>query len=185
MTFLVSFVDDTGFRALLTSELETIFSQAPEAPNSVTNPRVREAFLRATGQLAESSTAAMNSKKRIPGEEDDCPICYDTMYQVSDAQLTFCEECGNALHKECFTECISFLQILYCNICSPTDQMKKALAKVAGMLRVSGAVRNGGLLRPRNLLVHLPTIAGLSTWLVSFRVLMAAVIQPHVGRCVE
>ncbi|KAF9450267.1 hypothetical protein P691DRAFT_726392 [Macrolepiota fuliginosa MF-IS2] len=92
-------------KALLTSELESVFSHAPEAPNSVTNPRVREAFLRATGQLAESSTAAAaNSKKRIPGEEDDCPICYDTMYGVVETTLVFCEECGNALHKECFMQ---------------------------------------------------------------------------------
>lgn len=92
-------------RALLTSELETVFAQAPEAPNSVTHPRVLDAYLRATGQKAEASTAASSSKKRIPGEEDDCPICYDTMYGVAEATLTFCEECGNALHKECFEQC--------------------------------------------------------------------------------
>ncbi|KAF5358130.1 hypothetical protein D9756_001165 [Leucocoprinus leucothites] len=91
-------------KALLTSELESVFSSAPEAPNSVTNPRVREAFLRATGQLAESSSAITNSKKRIPGEEDDCPICYDTMFGVAEIGLAFCEECGNALHKECFVQ---------------------------------------------------------------------------------
>jgi hypothetical protein len=93
---------------LLTSELESVFSAAPEAPNSVTNPRVNEAFMRATGQLAESSTATSNKKRRIPGEEDDCPICYDTMFQVAEAALAFCEVCGNALHKECFTQCSSF-----------------------------------------------------------------------------
>ncbi|XP_006457740.1 hypothetical protein AGABI2DRAFT_63594 [Agaricus bisporus var. bisporus H97] len=91
-------------KALLTSELETVFAQAPEAPNSVTHPRVLDAYLRATGQKAEASTAASSSKKRIPGEEDDCPICYDTMYGVAEATLTFCEECGNALHKECFEQ---------------------------------------------------------------------------------
>jgi len=94
------------FRALLTDELESVFAKAPEAPNSVTSPRVREAFLRATGQIAESSSAATNIKRRIPGEEDDCPICYDTMYHVAEAALTFCEECGNALHKECFVQCM-------------------------------------------------------------------------------
>jgi hypothetical protein len=92
-------------RALLTSELETVFAQAPEAPNSVTHPRVLEAYLRATGQKAESSSAAQSSRKRIPGEEDDCPICYDTMHRVAEVALTFCEECGNALHKECFEQC--------------------------------------------------------------------------------
>ncbi|KAJ3566893.1 hypothetical protein NP233_g6707 [Leucocoprinus birnbaumii] len=91
-------------KALITSELESVFAAAPEAPNSVTNPRVRDAFLRATGQVAETSSAATSNKKRIPGEEDDCPICYDTMYQVAEKSLAFCEECGNALHKECFTQ---------------------------------------------------------------------------------
>jgi len=101
-------------RALLTDELESVFAKAPEAPNSVTNPRVREAFLRATGQIAESSSAATNTKRRIPGEEDDCPICYDTMYHVAEAALTFCEECGNALHKECFVQCMLLL-VLRCS----------------------------------------------------------------------
>ncbi|KAJ7203801.1 hypothetical protein GGX14DRAFT_647966 [Mycena pura] len=45
--------------------------------------------------------AAAGPKRRIPGEEDDCPICYDNMNAATE-MLTFCEECGNAVHGECF-----------------------------------------------------------------------------------
>ena len=49
-----------------------------------------------------------STNKRIPGPDDDCPICYDGMHGVAEASLVFCEECGNALHKECFQQCESF-----------------------------------------------------------------------------
>jgi len=45
------------------------------------------------------------SKKRILAEGDDCPICYEAMHDVDVKTLTFCEECGNALHTECFNQC--------------------------------------------------------------------------------
>lgn len=51
---------------------------------------------------------AGGNNKRIPGPDDDCPICYDGMHGVAEASLVFCEECGNALHKECFQQCGSF-----------------------------------------------------------------------------
>ncbi|EKM82298.1 hypothetical protein AGABI1DRAFT_34029 [Agaricus bisporus var. burnettii JB137-S8] len=54
-------------KALLTSELETVFAQAPEAPNSVTHPRVLDAYLRATGQKAEAA--------RQTGKEITCVWC--------------------------------------------------------------------------------------------------------------
>ncbi|KAG6810111.1 hypothetical protein H0H92_013253 [Tricholoma furcatifolium] len=94
-------------RALLTSELETIFANAPLAPNSIANPRIREAHARATGKAtaATSSTDASTSeKRRIPGPDDDCPICYEAMHEVGEASLAFCEECGNAIHKQCFEQ---------------------------------------------------------------------------------
>ncbi|KAJ2912463.1 hypothetical protein MD484_g7946, partial [Candolleomyces efflorescens] len=70
-------------KALLTSELETIFANAPIAPNAVTSRRVQEAYARATGKVSESA-ATTDSKKKIPEEEDDCPICYETMYQAKE-----------------------------------------------------------------------------------------------------
>jgi len=68
---------------------------------------------------------AGSKNKRIPGPDDDCPICYDGMHGVAEASLVFCEECGNALHKECFQQCGSFNSPLFganpsflCHICS-------------------------------------------------------------------
>ena len=71
---------------------------------------MREAHARATGKAPTTSMAedAGGNNKRIPGPDDDCPICYDGMHGVAEASLVFCEECGNALHKECFQQCGSF-----------------------------------------------------------------------------
>jgi len=92
-------------KALLTSELQDIFSQAPLAPNALANARVREAYARATGKATSSSAAAKQpEKKRVPGPEDDCPICYENMHRAKADILVWCEECGNGLHKECFTQ---------------------------------------------------------------------------------
>ncbi|KAF8163789.1 hypothetical protein B0H34DRAFT_650575 [Crassisporium funariophilum] len=92
-------------KALLTSELETIFAEAPLAPNSVAHAHIREAHARAIGKPIDSTLMASTSKnKRIPGPDDDCPICYDGMHGVAEKLLVFCEECGNALHKECFQQ---------------------------------------------------------------------------------
>lgn len=98
-------------RALLSNELETIFANAPEAPNSLTNPYVKAAYLKAIGKgedAEEEEAKAEESdknRKRIPQEGDDCPICYESMHDVEVKKLTFCEECGNALHNECFQQC--------------------------------------------------------------------------------
>jgi len=99
---------ESGFwyqKALLTTELETIFAEAPLAPNSVEHPRVSEAYAQATGKATSSKvTDDSTNKRRIPGPEDDCPICYETMHVVDTKSLTFCVECGNALHNECFEQ---------------------------------------------------------------------------------
>ena len=102
-------------RALLTSELETIFAQAPLAPNSVAHAHVREAHARATGKAPSTSVPEedASTNKRIPGPDDDCPICYDGMHGIAETLLVFCEECGNALHKECFQQCGSLFSPLF------------------------------------------------------------------------
>lgn len=92
-------------KALLSSELQEIFSHAPPAPNSVINQRARDAYARATGKAttpSEESEAA--KKRRTPGPEDDCPICYESMHGVEGNTLIWCETCANAVHKECFTQ---------------------------------------------------------------------------------
>ncbi|KAJ7030317.1 hypothetical protein C8F04DRAFT_1113961 [Mycena alexandri] len=94
-------------KALLTNELEEIFANAPLAPNALAHPRIREAYARAIGKSQAPSTPEATSagpKKRLPGEDDDCPICYDKMHGVAETTLAFCEECGNAVHKECFAQ---------------------------------------------------------------------------------
>ncbi|KAF5323878.1 hypothetical protein D9611_008410 [Ephemerocybe angulata] len=93
-------------KALLTSELESIFANAPAAPNAVTNRRVQEAYARATGKVPATAEAGSSKKdnRKIPGEDDDCPICYETMFGVKEDKLVFCEDCGNALHSGCFAQ---------------------------------------------------------------------------------
>jgi hypothetical protein len=94
-------------RALLTSELEQIFAEAPLAPNSFAHPRIREAHARAIGKTIDAAPSTSGKNKRMPGEDDDCPICYESMHGVNEKSLVFCEDCGNALHKECFQQCTS------------------------------------------------------------------------------
>ncbi|KAL7283567.1 hypothetical protein ACG7TL_003002 [Trametes sanguinea] len=89
--------------ALLTSELEEIFANAPRAPSAVAHDRIRNAYAQATGK-AVASTSQTNAKKRIPGKDDDCPVCYENMHGIAEKLLTFCEECGNGLHLQCFQE---------------------------------------------------------------------------------
>ncbi|KAI9512842.1 hypothetical protein F5148DRAFT_1160312 [Russula earlei] len=89
-------------KALLTSELQNIFANAPQAPNALAHDKVLEAYARATGKASTSTPS--DSKRRIPGPEDNCPICYESMHEVSQDKLMFCEECGNALHTECFDQ---------------------------------------------------------------------------------
>ena len=102
-------------RALLTAELQTIFSQAPHAPNSVASSRVREAYDRATGKVTTAiSSPSDKNNRRIPGPDDDCPICYESMHAMDRKKLTWCEECGNALHGECFEQCKKKFSPLVC-----------------------------------------------------------------------
>ncbi|KDQ28578.1 hypothetical protein PLEOSDRAFT_1102621 [Pleurotus ostreatus PC15] len=135
-------------KALLTSELQDIFSQAPVAPNAipVAPTGVREEFVRVTGRPIRVSPSPSPSpsppaspdyrnldfidltvtpprkkqkgkdkdkgkekekerekdKRKIPGPDDDCPICYEGMHQVDVKTLEFCAECGKAVHNECF-----------------------------------------------------------------------------------
>ncbi|KAJ3548010.1 hypothetical protein NMY22_g1441 [Coprinellus aureogranulatus] len=139
-------------KALLTSELEEIFANAPAAPNAVTNRRVQEAYARATGKANATPVAEPSSKKRMPQEEDDCPICYESMFKVAEAKLAFCEECGNALHSGCFAQWKQTSQRsgkeLTCVYCRSKWYVASAASK-------SGIVKPGGYL-------NLASAAGLS-----------------------
>ncbi|KAF8834792.1 hypothetical protein BDN67DRAFT_914190 [Paxillus ammoniavirescens] len=106
-------------KALLTSELAAIFADAPPAPNSLAHQRVRDAYAQSTGQTLNVSatpsgsgsggasgsvSGATKGPRRQPTAEDDCPICYEGMHGVAETRLEWCEACGNAVHKECFSE---------------------------------------------------------------------------------
>ena len=94
-------------RALLHTELESIFTDAPLAPNVLADDTVRNSYAGATGKLPTSTSSS--KKRRIPGPEDSCPICYESMHDEPEGSLTFCDECGNALHSECFEQCTFFV----------------------------------------------------------------------------
>ena len=93
-------------RALLTSELEEIFANAPAAPNSLAHTHIREAYARATGKAVNTEASSSSGpKKRLPEPDDDCPVCYEGLHGVAEKLLSFCEACGNSLHKQCFDQC--------------------------------------------------------------------------------
>ncbi|KAL1731103.1 hypothetical protein EV714DRAFT_283609 [Schizophyllum commune] len=87
---------------LLSSELESIFNNAPTAPRASAK-HIQDAYDRATGKVKkqpESSTTA----NKMPEEGDDCAICYDGMHGQAASALVWCRVCKNALHKECFNQ---------------------------------------------------------------------------------
>jgi hypothetical protein len=96
-------------RALLKSELSAIFASAPAAPAASTAAPVgvRTAYARAIGTAGASDGDGADdegaAKRREPGPEDDCPVCYEHL--AGTAQLAWCATCGNALHRECFAQC--------------------------------------------------------------------------------
>lgn len=132
-------------KALLASELQSIFGNAPQAPNALAHDNIRKAYARAMGKAPELTPS--DSRRRIPGPEDSCPICYESMHGVSQDKLVFCEECGNALHTECFGQWRRSAAQLTCVWCrakwpsgaksgasaSPTSEEYINLGSVAGL----------------------------------------------------
>ncbi|KAH9946354.1 uncharacterized protein BXZ73DRAFT_95853 [Epithele typhae] len=59
-------------KALLTSELEEIFANAPAAPGATAHARVREAYANATGKQV-GSTSQDAGKRRMPAKDDIGP----------------------------------------------------------------------------------------------------------------
>ncbi|KAJ7602834.1 hypothetical protein FB45DRAFT_964746 [Roridomyces roridus] len=128
------------------SELETIFAIAPlNTPNAaLPEPRILKAYAIATGKIAHpSSSEAMDctGNCHLPGEGDDCPICFERMHGIGTNKLVFCEACGRAVHKECFKEWKkhkpqSALKCLYC--------MKRWPAPKPGYLNISDAIESVG-----------------------------------------
>ncbi|KAM0791383.1 hypothetical protein ACM66B_005848 [Microbotryomycetes sp. NB124-2] len=97
--------------ALLQSELKQIFNDAPAAPQSVMDQRLTAAYRATTGKHqgkddgAVAGSSSVRVQKRLPGEGDSCPICYEDLEPGSEEGLVFCLTvggCGNGLHRECF-----------------------------------------------------------------------------------
>ncbi|KAF8915998.1 hypothetical protein CPB85DRAFT_1291034 [Mucidula mucida] len=69
-------------KALLTSELKSIFADAPPA-----------------------SLRAKSSDKMTETEAYDCPVCFSRFYDVINRQpaleMVWCDECGEAVHRGC------------------------------------------------------------------------------------
>ncbi|KAE9402508.1 hypothetical protein BT96DRAFT_855706 [Gymnopus androsaceus JB14] len=106
-------------KALLTSKLAEIFAAAPPPPqlrgSFIANDKVVGAWREATGReptstVESSSAPAGEDPRRVPITEDDCPICYDKMNAEGldlkglETSLEWCNECHNAVHKECWTQ---------------------------------------------------------------------------------
>ncbi|KAG9004086.1 hypothetical protein FRB94_002677 [Tulasnella sp. JGI-2019a] len=95
-------------KALLTSELAEIFAAAPKNPTTVASERLREHYAQVTGTSSPTkgkgaeSEETSTKKRKVLEDGDDCPVCYDSMEDVAEEKLEFCETCQNAIHKECF-----------------------------------------------------------------------------------
>ncbi|KAH9982583.1 hypothetical protein BGW80DRAFT_34021 [Lactifluus volemus] len=130
-------------KALLASELQAIFANAPQAPNAaLAHERVRNAYAHATGEAPISGSSAPT--RRIPGPEDSCPICYESMHDISQERLVFCEECGNALHSECFEQWRRSAAQLTCVWCRAKWQRGDKNESGVSPSRMSGAYVNLG-----------------------------------------
>lgn len=114
-------------KALLTSELQDVFGNAPPDPTSTAhNPDAIQAWHRATGTPMKAQASGSSSqtqvkteddddkervaqeepagKRRLPTEEDTCPVCYEDIFGEDLSYFVFCSTgCGGPVHKECFS----------------------------------------------------------------------------------
>ncbi|THU75865.1 hypothetical protein K435DRAFT_905794 [Dendrothele bispora CBS 962.96] len=90
-------------KALLPSELASIFSSAPAPPQlrqQLRNIHTNESVV---GAGREKTGRGPKDSRRIPEAEDDCPICYDKMNENKlEKVLDWCVVCRNTVHKECW-----------------------------------------------------------------------------------
>lgn len=115
-------------KGLVTSELETIFANAPANPHDATAERMSQIYRQATGKEQASSSAAPVGKKRVPQKGDDCPICYEEFTPGKEDGLVFClSSCGQAVHVDCFRQWSRTAHPVTCVMCrQPWEQNEKA-----------------------------------------------------------
>ncbi|KAF9519645.1 hypothetical protein BS47DRAFT_1312253 [Hydnum rufescens UP504] len=149
-------------KALLSTELEEIFSHAPKNPTILASQRVREAYAVATGSPSKPSSSQApppESKHRSPNG-DDCAVCYEAMegdVALLETILVWCETCHNAVHKECFGQWSNTAKAtgsrLTCVYCRAPWPVSKA----------AGPSTSGGVTISEDGYVNLASIAGIST----------------------
>lgn len=99
-------------RALLESELQEIFSNAPQAPSAVLNEQLVKAYGRAVGNKNAEASSSSSDTRRKAVDGEDCSVCFEAMEGKTEAHLssiTFCSTCGKGLHTHCFRMCKEIL----------------------------------------------------------------------------
>jgi len=86
-------------KALLTSEVQEVFTSQTNTLNVLANPNVTEKYLQILGE-ERSKKIKQAIQKKIEG---DCPICYEEMKPTDN--LVFCKfSCGNSVHLHCWNK---------------------------------------------------------------------------------
>lgn len=96
-------------QALLTNELNEIFSKADGQNNDLSilaEQPIRDAYHATTGDPNVILTMTANVKPTIEQkpitDDDECPICFESMFNEKN-NIIFCSRsCGNNIHKNCF-----------------------------------------------------------------------------------
>ncbi|EGG02124.1 uncharacterized protein MELLADRAFT_91661 [Melampsora larici-populina 98AG31] len=100
-------------KALLTKEVERIFSKAPEIKYPV-DPIARRLWNAYAAKKRESQTndsEEVPSQRRPIEEGDECPICYENLPCNSTQGLVFCVKgCGKGLHEHCVQDYVKTLR---------------------------------------------------------------------------
>ncbi|KAG8950554.1 hypothetical protein FRC04_007373 [Tulasnella sp. 424] len=93
-------------KALISSELQEVFDNAPPNPAHVASQQVKEAYGDITGTSSSqgpSKSTQPPEGRRIFEEDDKCAVCCETLKDVPDSDLVWCGICKNALNKECYS----------------------------------------------------------------------------------
>lgn len=91
-------------QALVTNELNEIFSKADEQNNDVSiyaEDSIRQAYRVKTGDPNVILPTKIIEQKSIT-DDDECPICYEKLLDEQNNILFCSTSCGNNLHKNCF-----------------------------------------------------------------------------------
>ncbi|CAF1277086.1 unnamed protein product [Rotaria magnacalcarata] len=93
-------------QALVTDELNEIFSKADAQYNGsyiLAEQSIREAYHAKTGDPDVIINPKTIQQKTITNE-DECPICYESMINDKNNVIFCSKSCGNNMHKNCFEQ---------------------------------------------------------------------------------